>query len=175
MKRLVLIRHAKSSWKHPELADFDRPLNQRGRQDAPMMGERLLKRALHPDVIVSSPALRARQTAEAIAARLALPVQQLLFRPEIYEAESNTLLDLIRGYDQGWQTVFLVGHNPGLTELGNQLATCDIDHLPTCALLVIDFEVSNWRQLAPGAGTLFLYDYPKNPAALPGSKTPGKV
>lgn len=175
MKRLVLIRHAKSSWKHSELADFDRPLNQRGRQDAPMMGERLLKRALHPDVIVCSPALRARQTAEAIAGRLALPVQQLLFRPEIYEAEPDSLLDLIRDFDQGWQTVFLVGHNPGLTELGNLLTGDQIDNLPTCALLVIDFEVSNWRLLAPGAGTLFLYDYPKNPAALPASKNPGKV
>lgn len=174
MKRLVLIRHAKSSWKHPELTDFDRPLNKRGRQDAPMMGERLAKRALHPDVIVCSPALRARQTAEAIAGRIALPAQQLLYRPEIYEAEPDALLDLIRDFDQDWQTVFLVGHNPGLTELGNQLAACDLDNLPTCALLVIDFKVSIWRQLAPGAGTLFLYDYPKNFVAIPASKNPDK-
>lgn len=162
MKRLVLIRHAKSSWKHPELADVDRPLNRRGRQDAPLMGGRLLRRALSPDRIVSSPAVRARQTAEAIASQLALAAHQLVFRPEIYHAEPNDLMALIQGFDQGWQTVFLVGHNPGLTELGNLLAGQQIENLPTCALLVIDFDCGSWDRIGPGGGVVFLYDFPKN-------------
>lgn len=165
MKRLVLIRHAKSSWKHPELVDFDRPLNKRGRQDAPMMGTRLLRRALHPDGIVSSPALRARQTAEAIAGQLDLPAQQLEFRPEIYQAEPDDLLALIRGFDQDWQMVFLIGHNPGLTELGHLLVDRQIENLPTCALLVIDFDLDHWNEVGPRGGRLWLYDFPKNAEA----------
>lgn len=170
MKRLTLVRHAKSSWKDVELADFDRPLNKRGKGDAPRMGERLARRGLHPDLLLSSPARRARQTAEAIAAQLRLDPTVLRFSAPIYEADPEALLELIRGCEERWQHLLLVGHNPGLTELGNLLADCGIDNLPTCALLVIDFEVSSWRQVAPGAGALLLYDYPKNPAEPPPRK-----
>lgn len=175
MKRLTLVRHAKSSWKDAELADFDRPLNKRGEGDAPRMGERLARRGLQPELLLSSPARRARQTAEAIAAALRVDSAALRFSPAIYEASPAALLELIRGCEERWQHLLLVGHNPGLTELGNLLAGCGIDNLPTCAVLVIDFEISNWRQVAPGAGALFLYDYPKNPAEIPSRKKPSRA
>ncbi len=164
MKRLTLVRHGKSSWNDTDLADFDRPLNQRGERDAPRMGERLYRRNLRPALILSSPAQRARQTAKALTAQLKLAPEQLRFDASIYEAEPADLLKLIRSFEEEWQQVLLVGHNPGLTELGNLLADCGLDNLPTCGVLVIDFDVSSWRQVAPLGGTLALFDSPKNPA-----------
>ncbi|MHB1400550.1 MAG: SixA phosphatase family protein [Trichloromonadaceae bacterium] len=171
MKRLTLVRHGKSSWKDPEVADFGRPLNKRGERDAPRMGERLAQRGLRPDLLLSSPAKRTRQTAEALAEKLQLAPEQLRFDGEIYEAEPSGLLEVIRGLEEAWGHVLLVGHNPGLTELGNLLADCGLDNLPTCGLLVIDFDLPSWQQVVPKSGVLTLYDYPKNPqAAAPGKK-----
>lgn len=164
MKRLTLIRHGKSSWKDCALADFDRPLNPRGMRDAPRMGQRLASRGLVPDFILSSPARRAHQTATALAERLGLSEPQLGLQSSIYQAEPATLLELIRGFEQNWRHVMIVGHNPGLTDLGNLLADGVIDNLPTCGLLVIDFAVDRWTEIAPRGGTLKLFDFPKNPA-----------
>ncbi len=163
MKRLTLIRHAKSSWKDPDLDDFDRPLNKRGQRDAPTMGERLAGRGHLPNVIVSSPAERARLTAQAIAQELNIPPAQLVYDENIYEAEALGLLELIHGFSEQWQHALLVGHNPGLTDLGNLLAACGLDNLPTCGILCIDFDVSAWKAVAPRGGSLVFYDFPKNP------------
>ena len=164
MKRLTLIRHGKSSWKDSALADFERPLNQRGMRDAPRMGQRLASRGLVPDFILSSPARRAHQTATALAERLELSEPQLGYQSSIYQAEPATLLALIRGFDDKWRHVMIVGHNPGLTDLGNLLADGAIDNLPTCGLLVIEFAVDRWTEVAPRGGILTLFDFPKNPA-----------
>ena len=164
MKRLTLVRHGKSSWKDADLADFDRPLNKRGERDAPRMGECLYRRNLRPDLILSSPAQRARQTAEALVETLKLAPEQLRFDASIYEAEPADLLKLIRSFEEEWQHVLLVGHNPGLTELGNLLADCGLDNLPTCGVLVIDSDCSSWRQVAPRGGSLALFDSPKKPS-----------
>lgn len=164
MKRLTLVRHAKSSWKDPELADFDRPLSKRGKQEAPLMGTRLAAMEQQPELLVSSPAKRAKKTARLIAQELQFADERLLFRPEIYEAEPETLLNVVRGLDDCWQHVLLVGHNPGLTELGNLLAACGIENIPTCGVLCIDFDAVSWRNIGPGSGTLVYYDTPKKTA-----------
>ncbi|BCR06821.1 phosphoglycerate mutase [Desulfuromonas versatilis] len=165
MKRLTLIRHGKSSWKDPDLDDIERPLNKRGKQDAPLMGERLARRGHLPDIILSSPAKRARKTAEAIAEKLGIPSSKQILERAIYAAEPSELLALVRRLEEDWQHVFLVGHNPGFTELGNLLADCGLDNLPTCGVLCLDFDVPTWKEVAPHGGTLVFLDYPKNPAA----------
>jgi phosphohistidine phosphatase len=164
MKRLTLVRHAKSSWKDPELTDFDRPLNKRGKQDAPLMGERLAALEQRPELLVSSPAKRASKTARLIARELKIPDEQLIFKPEIYEAEPDALLEVVRGLDDRWEHVLLVGHNPGLTDLGNLLADCGIENIPTCGVLCLDFDAEGWQSLGPKSGILVFYDYPKKPA-----------
>jgi phosphohistidine phosphatase len=164
MKRLTLVRHAKSSWEDPELADFDRPLSKRGKQDAPLMGKRLAGRDLRPELIVSSPARRARKTAKLIARELDLREERLILEAKIYEAEPAVLLEVVRGLDDRLEHVLLVGHNPGLTELGNLLADCGIENIPTCGALCLDFDADDWKSLGPKFGTLVFYDYPKKTA-----------
>jgi len=164
MKRLTLVRHAKSSWKDPELADFDRPLSKRGKQDAPLMAERLMAMDPQPELLVSSPARRAKKTARLIAHELKLSDERLIFKMEIYAAEPESLLEVVRGLDDCWEHVLLVGHNPGLTDLGNLLADCGIANIPTCGMLCLDFDVANWMNVGARAGTLVFYDYPKKSA-----------
>jgi phosphohistidine phosphatase len=164
LKRLTLVRHAKSSWKDPELTDFDRPLSKRGKRDAPLMGERLAGRDSRPELILSSPAKRARKTAKLMARKLELAADRLILEAEIYEAEPEALLKVIRGLDDRWAHVLLIGHNPGLTELGNLLADCGIENIPTCGALCLDFAAESWRSLGPQSGTLVFYDYPKKAA-----------
>lgn len=161
MKTLYLIRHAKSSWKNELQDDFDRPLNQRGKDDAPMMGQRLKKLGLQPDMIVSSPAKRARKTAAKIAAELNYQVEKILLVPEIYEAEINDLLGVTELLPDSAATVFLVGHNPGISGLAAYLTGNFADNLPTCSVYAIDFQIDSWQAVSQGLGTCRFWDYPK--------------
>ncbi len=152
MKQLTLLRHAKSSWKDPALADFDRPLNRRGREDAPRMGDRLREEGVFPDRVVASPALRARMTAEAIVAALGLGAERLSFCEAIYEADLERLMDLVRGLDDTDDHVLLVGHNPGLTDLWNHLSHTAVDNIPTCGVFSLRFSNASWGSLCQGSG-----------------------
>ena len=114
MKRtLFLVRHAKSSWLNPQLADFERPLNDRGLSNAPFMGEFMRKQKLIPGVIVSSPAARARHTAELFKEGGHFDAE-IIFEPKIYEASTNTLRELVSNFSDAFKSVMLVGHNPGM-------------------------------------------------------------
>lgn len=161
MKRLLLVRHAKSSWNHPGLSDFDRPLNARGEHDVPMMAERLLQRAIRPDQVVASPAKRTKQTARVLSAGIGIPESSILYDERIYEAAISTLLQVIGSFDDAWGFVMLVGHNPGMTSLANALADGVTDNLPTCGMVDISLNLEQWHDIAPGCGTCRLYDYPK--------------
>ncbi|HKJ84321.1 MAG TPA: histidine phosphatase family protein [Mariprofundaceae bacterium] len=161
MKRLLLVRHAKSSWKDAGLDDFDRPLNKRGGHDAPMMGARLTKRHIHPDMIVSSPAKRAVQTAEALASSLKVPTQRLIYDRSVYEASTTTLLKVIENLDDEQSCVMLVGHNPAMTLLANALAGHVIDNLPTCGIVDLSINIERWCEVMGGYVTCRLCDYPK--------------
>lgn len=168
MKRLTLVRHAKSSWKNALLADTDRPLNGRGKRDAPLMGGHLMSLGIIPDVILSSPAKRARKTAQLLAETIPAGAARILFDPALYEAVAGVLLERVRALDETWQHVMLVGHNPGLTDFANLLTASGIDNLPTCGVLVADLDISSWRATDAGCGRTALYVVPKElPAVFP--------
>jgi phosphohistidine phosphatase len=164
MKTLTLIRHAKSSWKYPGLADYDRPLNKRGRRDAAMMAARLAARGFAPQRILTSPALRALRTAEVMAAAIDLSSQRIEMTPLIYEASVQDLLQLIRDLapDETW--IALVGHNPELTILAGRLSVQSIENVPTCGVVESQFKTDRWQQVGADGVTAsrFDVDFPKN-------------
>lgn len=161
MKTLYLIRHAKSSWKDRSLDDFDRPLNKRGNRDAPLMGELLQERSPVPELILSSPALRAITTAHIIADAIGYPRGKILTDEAIYLASVDTLLEIIRNIHDRYSSVFMFGHNPGFTDLGNELTNSQIDNLPTAGLFHVEFDLSSWQDVAPGRGRLAAFEFPK--------------
>jgi phosphohistidine phosphatase len=160
MKKLYLVRHAKSSWKNPELTDIERPLNKRGKRDAPFIGNVLKEKNIIPDLIISSPAKRAAKTAVVIADKIGYTKSKIINDDNIYEASFSELLDLIRNLDDKHNTVMLFGHNPGLTMLNNYLSEHYIDNIPTCGVVGIQFD-SSWNGIKADSGNSFLYIYPK--------------
>lgn len=146
MKTLLLVRHAKSSWNEPGLPDRDRPLNDRGRRNAPEMGRRLAKLDLKPDVILSSPAIRARATVELIATEFDDPRANIRVDDRLYAASADLLIRVIRELGDEPGCVMLVGHNPELTELAHRLSR-EITHMPTCAVAVFAFDADSWSGL----------------------------
>lgn len=160
MKRLYLVRHAKSSWKY-DLNDFDRPLNERGEFDAPLMGKILLEKEVKPDYLLSSPASRAIKTATIIAEYLKYkdPIGTL---NSLYHASAANLLQVVRNIKQPSQQLMLFGHNPGLTTFANQLTMDKIDNIPTCGIYAVEFVVESWSELNLERGKLLFFDYPKN-------------
>ena len=161
MKILTLVRHAKSSWKDPGLADFDRPLNKRGKNDAPMMGQRLIEYKVSPDLIITSPANRALTTAKVIAQEIGYPNKKLVIDKQVYLATTYGLLEAVKKVDNAHREVLLVGHNPDLTELANVLTGEVIDNIPTCGVVRMKFDISAWKDLGKQQGELVLFDYPK--------------
>ena len=145
MKTLLVLRHAKSSWNDPALDDHERPLNKRGRRDAPRMGELVREYGLIPDVIISSDAVRARLTAEAVA-EAARCTGEILLDPRLYLACPADILSLLTTVRENAGTVMIVGHNPGLESLVEQL-TGERQDLPTAALAQIDLPIDQWRDL----------------------------
>lgn len=162
MKQLLIIRHAKSDWGDFNLKDFDRPLNSRGHKNAPEMVERLLAKSIVPDVIVSSPALRAFTTAKYFAAGWKFDAEHLLTNSSIYEANTKTLLDVINGFDDKFDKIALFGHNPGLTDLVNYLTDEYISNMPTCSVVIIEFPFDEWKLISGDTGKLTLFDFPKS-------------
>jgi phosphohistidine phosphatase len=143
MRTLILVRHAKSSWNEPGVRDRDRPLNDRGERDAPRMGNRLAEHAVRPDIILSSPALRALTTAKIIAGKLDYRGRDIRVDDRLYAAEADELLEVIRELGDKPKCVMLVGHNPELTELAHRFSS-GITHLPTCAVAVFTFDAKTW-------------------------------
>lgn len=162
MKELIIVRHAKSSWKDTSLDDRERPLNKRGERDAPEMGARLALRKHRPDLIVSSPAVRALTTARIIARKLGYPRREIAVLDHLYGAGIVELLDVIRNTDDSVETLMLFGHNPGLTELANHLGPRPIPNLPTCCVLHLGFDTDTWSTVGYARGDEVLFDFPKS-------------
>lgn len=162
MRDLLVIRHGKSSRDDPALADHERPLAQRGREAAPAMGARLRDRASLPDRIVSSDAVRARDTAAAVAAGAGLDVGVVLLEPRLYTADAGEVLGVVRRLDDAHACVAIVGHNPALHELVHHVSDLRLDKLPTAAVVHLRFPVAAWRDVEPGAAEVVDYDYPKS-------------
>ena len=153
MKTLLVLRHAKSSWKHVETSDHDRPLNKRGKRDAPRMGRLVAAQGLRPDVIVSSTAKRARRTADEVAQHSGYEgAVQLEHR--LYLASPEEIVDVVRSVAGGARRVLVVGHNPGLEDLVARVAGRP-ETLPTAALAEIRLSIGSWKELTvSSAGTL---------------------
>jgi phosphohistidine phosphatase len=159
MKRLYLIRHAKSDWSNKELEDFDRPLNNRGKKNAPFMGDLLYKKNVFPDVIISSPAYRARETAKKIAKKVGY-YEDILYNEYLYEASLKTLLEVLNFIADEYDDVFLIGHNPGLNLLAFYLVDFN-ERLPTCGIVEIEFDCDSWREATKKNAKLISFEYPK--------------
>ncbi|HJQ69896.1 MAG TPA: histidine phosphatase family protein [Blastocatellia bacterium] len=159
MKTLLLLRHAKSSWDDVSLRDFERPLAERGERDAPRMGEQLRQRGPLPELIISSPAARARQTAKAVIEAAGLTAR-LEFDDSIYGASSAELMRLMRRLPDAVNCALMVGHNPGFEEVVSRLTGSD-ERMPTAALACIEFQVDHWADLEDGAGRLVWLLTPK--------------
>ncbi len=161
MKTLYLIRHAKSSWDDPSLTDFDRPLNNRGKKDAPKMGKQLAQGGHRPDILLSSPAKRAWNTAKKIAKVLGFSKEDIAKDPKLYHADVSTLLTVVQSQDDQGQSLMLFGHNPGLTEFATLLCKHEFGNIPTAGVVCINFEVSSWKDVQYHRGKLQFFDYPK--------------
>jgi len=160
MKTLFLVRHAKSSKDDPTLADRDRPLADRGLKEAPKMGKRLAKRGVKPDLLVSSPALRALTTAQLMADEIGYQRKDIVVDDRLYESTGYGLLAVIRALDKKVDRVMLFGHNPEFTELAHRLSS-DIADMPTCAIAEFCFDTKKWSdvgELEPAQSTL---DHPQ--------------
>lgn len=160
MKTLLILRHAKSSWDNPDLADFDRPLNSRGLEAAPLMGNVIYKNDLQPQIILSSPAKRAKQTAILIKETARIE-GKINFAEDIYEASPLKLLHVVSEIDDKNETVLLVGHNPGLEGFVKML-TGEIHAIPTAALIKIDLNIESWKDTAANCGKVNLFVRPKD-------------
>ena len=159
MKKLYIIRHAKSSWKDFSLDDFDRPLNKRGKLNAPFMGGRLKQENVLPDIIMSSPAKRAKKTAKAIAGEIGFS-EKIIYDEDIYEASVYTLDKIIRSVDNAHNLVFLFGHNPSLNMLVENYVNFE-QNIPTCGIIAIEFDCNRWEDIDSSNAELISFDYPK--------------
>ena len=161
MKTLSLVRHAKSSWKDNTLGDHDRPLNKRGKRDAPRMGKRLAEASICPDLIVTSTAVRARRTAETIAAEVGYPISHILMDEGLYHSGVSGALDLIHNLGDANNHVMLFGHNPDMTDLVNLLTDSNIENVPTCGIAHMRFDTDAWKGVGTVTAELIGFDYPK--------------
>lgn len=161
MKRLMLVRHAKSSWKNPDCADFDRPLTKRGKNDALATGRWLAERKVHPTLIASSPAKRAIATLKRITGEMGVPEKEIVRDARLYPADFSGLLAFVRGIDDIHEEVMVCGHNPALMELCNYLAGCSFTILPTCGVVFFDVMVDAWRDVRNGSGRILSWNCPR--------------
>jgi phosphohistidine phosphatase len=160
MKTLFLVRHAKSNRDDPSLPDRDRPLDDRGRQDAPKMGKRLAKRDVKPDLLLTSPALRALTTAQLIAEEIDYKRKDIVVDDRLYASSAEDLLAVIRALDKKLNRVMLFGHNPEFTDLAHGLSSEIID-MPTSAVVEFDFDTKAWSDVGKVKPAKVVFDCPK--------------
>jgi len=159
MKTLYINRHAKSSWSDGNLRDFDRPLNNRGKRDAPFMAQVFFEKESRADLILSSPAKRAVSTAKFFAEKLNSAHIEL--HENIYEASVQDLSSIVNEIEDKYSSAIMFGHNPGFSYLVQHF-TDDFISMPTCAIAKIEFDIDSWKETSKSLGRLVYLDYPKN-------------
>ncbi len=160
-KELYLLRHAKSDWNSMVSSDFERGLNKRGERDAPLIGDVLYQKGVLPELVLSSPAKRAKKTASIICKKIGYGVENIVYEPLIYEASMQRLIDIISSVDDDISKLMLVGHNPALTYLINHVSDLNLDNLPTCSVVGISFDISSWEDFGTKKGDVLFFEYPK--------------
>ena len=165
MKTLYLVRHAKSSWKYPNLDDFERPLNKRGRKSAPIMGKVLKKLKVTPDLVLSSPANRAAMTARIIAASINYPLENIRYSETIYEFSESVLIHVVKQIDDAVNKAMVVGHNPAINGLANYIGDQPIGNIPTCGVFCVELDISSWTKISEHGGKLKFFEFPKKHAS----------
>ena len=162
MKTLTILRHAKSSWKDASLIDHDRPLNKRGKRDLPVMGERIQQAGIRPSLILSSTAVRAWTTANGIAKEISYPTEFLQREQRLYHAGVRRIIEVLAEQDVGFNSIMIVGHNPGLTDFANYLLPGLTDNIPTCGVVSLTIDTDDWKFKKKKNAELAVYDFPKN-------------
>lgn len=162
MKTLLLVRHAKSSWDVNTINDFDRPLNVRGKKDAPVMAQRLLERKINIDVLIASPAKRAKKTADIFCTVYKKNKEEIVFIPSLYHASLHTFFEVVYQLNDRYNCVAIFSHNPGITEFANELVEgVKIDNMPTCGIFAIKTNITEWKDFLSAKKELLFFDYPK--------------
>lgn len=164
MKTLYLLRHAKSSWDDSSMADIDRPLNDRGEKDAPSMGKRFKKRGILPDLMISSPAVRAQETCRIVAHVMGYPEKKIKIEKEVYMADEDQLLSVLKSCAAHGEpgSIMLVGHNPGITYFANRLLDDSIENIPTCGIVACELDIKSWKEIRWACGEREFFDSPKH-------------
>lgn len=162
MKTLLLIRHAKSSWDNIADTDFERPLNERGKHDAPIMAKRLHDKKIEINLFVSSPAKRAKKTAEIFMDEFGIKEKKLLTIPDLYEGSPNNFYTAIEDLKNKIDTVALFAHNPGITDFINSLECHPIYEMPTCGIFAVKIKTKKWKDFKDADKEFLFFDYPKN-------------
>ena len=161
MKKLFIIRHAKSDQSFFG-NDFERPLNERGKADAPVMAKRLLEKIGKLDALVASPAARAKRTAELFAETLAMPLQDIVFISALYHAHTEVFYEVVAALPDNQEAVAVFSHNPGITHFVNSLDSgTQIDNMPTCAIFAVSADIKSWSGFQKTKKEFLFFDYPK--------------
>jgi len=158
MKTLILVRHAKSSHSFGTSNDFDRPLNDRGFREAAEMGKKLFKKNIPIDKFVSSPALRAKTTAELFAGEFKSKLKEIRFEPFLYHADREIFSHVAEELDDAYNHVALFSHNPGITDFAGSLSESPIDHMPTCSVFAVSVDTDQWKNFRDSKKS-FLFFY----------------
>ena len=161
MKQLVIVRHAKSSWDFINMDDKDRPLNDRGNKDAPMMAKRLLKKKVDIDLFVSSTATRAYTTASYFADVYDVKAKHIIQEDNLYEAPAGAFYRVVAKLPDDATCVALFSHNPGITDFANSLTSTPINDMPTCAIYAIKADIKHWSEFERADKEFWFFDYPK--------------
>ena len=162
LRNICFIRHAKSSWEYPELPDIDRPLNKRGYRDAEFMSKKLHELEIRPDIILTSPANRAKTTARYFAEIFELRKKRFIINDDLYSADADEIIECVQKVDAEFQSIFLFGHNPTLTYLANMFPGVNsIDNVPTCGIVQVKTMVSDWSKWSPDVSAFTGFYYPK--------------
>ncbi len=161
MKKLILARHAKSSWDNPDITDFERPLNERGHRDAAHLAAVVSKLIEKPDIIYSSPAMRAATTCKYFAQAFAIPETEIRFEKNIYNGDMRYLAKFISNLPDKFNTVMIFGHNPDITSLYSYFSGDYIDNIPTCGVFAIEFDIEKWAAVQDENGRVLFLETPK--------------
>lgn len=161
MKSVILVRHAKSSWDDAGVSDFDRPLNGRGKEDAPKMAKRLIDRNVTIDAFISSPAKRARKTAAIFIKEYEADKEDIILVPDLYLPAAEAFYAAIANAPSKAKTIAVFSHNPGITDFANELTDVRVDDMPTCSIFAVKADIKEWKQFKDAEKQYWFFDFPK--------------